>query len=243
MNLLNLATDSFSKYRRSNNQLGDGHRPYNFKAKISLPLSLKLSLENLIASKDLLMKTFEIPNLSMQTTKMSIFGKEVALPVGINTNNEITMEFYVDDDFITRDAFDFWIKSIDKSISSKIEAGTILKGSVESVPKDKYELISGGALLEAGKNLLGNVLGVNNRTANDFLGSISVKPTTIVGMRIVEYILWNVYPVKIDAVKLDQSDINNISSVRVTFAYTHYTRKNISLLDSVAEMGKDAIGL
>ena len=205
-------------------------------------MPLKISLEGLLDSKNLLMKNFEIPALAMKTAKMSIFGKEVSLPVGITTDNEITMTFYVDDDFITRDSIDFWIKSIDKSMSSKIEGKFSLNKSVEAVPKDKYSLISGADLIDAGKNaLFGGVLGM--RTCNDFLGAISIKPLNVTNMRIVEYMLWNVYPKRVEAIKLDTQETSSIAQVSATFAFTHYTRKPISLIDSVKDLALDSVGL
>lgn len=230
-NVLNLAQDVLSKFRRMESKLGDGLRPYKFKAVINFPEYLIPVFLSAFSGMDLLLKNIDIPSVSVQTTTVTIMGREVTIPLYQEINNEIPLTFYVDNALIIRDAFEFWIRSYDKSLCQK-----------EEVPSDRFGNWSiKGIVNMLKKNPTDLILTPGDSKNLDYTGSIEVFPLDYLNLRIEKFIINNAYPIRVEAIKMDSSDVSSIAQVTVSFKYSHITRKKITLKDSIVDMGMDAI--
>ena len=127
--------------------------------------------------------------------------------------------------------------------AKKIIISGLLNGKIET---DELELISGGKVQGDATASMFNKLnkkGKMDKSAPPSMvwGKMRIKGLDMVGIRRQSYTLYNVYPYRIDQVGLDNSNVDSIANVTVSFKYTHYERKIVGVLDNINDMMSEKV--
>lgn len=115
---------------------GDGARPNLFRVTINLPAALQgLNSGNAFGNKlTLTCRAAQIPGSSIGKVPTQYMGREVYF-AGNRTVSDWTVTIMNDEDFVTRNAFEQWMKAINSMIGNVRAAGL---GSPNSYVSDAY---------------------------------------------------------------------------------------------------------
>lgn len=241
---------TLGKYRKIESRLGNGFRPYKFRCHFQLPNRLR-DLQSLCNDSMFLVKEMAIPDVFIEETRLSLLGREVGIPLWERTRSEITLTFLLDEDFIVRDLMNVWMRMIDKTLASKNEIPLTLGSTISSATGEGYEPLPNERLslsgLTGGKwkstvvNALTSWMSNTDDQSTDILGTMTVSPLDFMNLKISSYVLHNLYPIRIEQVRLQSQDENTIGTVGITFSYSHYSRVRPTLVDSAKDLAVDAI--
>ncbi len=122
---------------------GNFARPTKYNMILSLPGSLRSTFGNEL---DVLCKTSQLPAIMNEPYEIKLKGHPIKIPGRTTQTQEITVSFYVDDEFKIRKLFQDWIYAMDNraTVARNSQTESLLNqddryGEIELIGRDYYE--------------------------------------------------------------------------------------------------------
>ncbi len=180
---------------RSQGLVYGGARPTNFSVTLAFPNLVAAAYPQVSKKLTLLCRSASLPDSSMGTVPVAYFGRTTKV-AGNRQFDDWDVTVYNDEDFLIRDAFEYWHNSINTIISNRLDP------RVANISPD------GGNSYKT----TASVTQFSKKGPGDIDGDGAIKTYEFDGL----------FPTMISSIPLAYDDLNTIETFQVRFAYDWY---------------------
>jgi hypothetical protein len=166
--------------------LGNGARPSKYKISITPPTILMSSGFATDKTLNTLICETKIPAMKMNTCDIGMDGRTIQIPYAIDIKNTWSASFYVDDAYIARRFFEYWMLFIDSYSCATVEdpPSSLGDAAIGGLGKGLGGLINKGV---SALSNLGSRFGIGNDSLDTYNFSTTAKYESVTSETSDEY--------------------------------------------------------